>query len=209
MITYAEQFAILLSTHPSDDDFIKKVQQPRADLDKAFQTELMSLSQAVLTLLGFLPGDWLDQIDSDAFFKLQHEREIYQSAKESIRARKLEAYLEGMIYYIRPMDLVSWFLKKNIWIHPVVVDFLNLKIGPKRRGRKRSCPEIVEQAGEYFIKIGQEHVTATDLKESNDPHIQILLQRFINFSKSKPGRRIKKLAENVNVYLQDNLNRIT
>lgn len=199
MITYAEQFAILLSAYPSDDDFIKKVKQPRVDLDKAFQMESMKLSHAILTLLGFLPGDWLDQIpsDPDVFFKLQHERGVYQSAKEAIRARKLKAHLEGEIYYIRPMDLVRWFRKKGIWIHDIIADYLTIKDKPKKRGCPMSCPDILQTIADVFKKKSISKILVSDLKILDEE----LIETYLAKRKGMSSRRLKTLLTNVNKLL--------
>lgn len=200
MTEYGKQLAVLLTANPHDEDFLEKIKRPRADLDRFIAADSISLSQGVLTLLGFLPGNWLDQIpgNQDVWFKLQNELGIYLKAKEAIRGRFLDASLEGDIYYVRPRELIIWFLDKNIYIHSTIVNFLNDQLGLKRRGRPKDDSHILEQIADHFREVGVQELTTVKFLIENKA-IESLVQEYCKgLHPEQHPRRLQTLRCNIN-----------
>jgi len=147
----------------------------------------------------------LDQIQEnvDVFFKLQYEFDIYQDAKIAIRGGKLKAHLEESIYYLPLTKLLKWFSSKNLWVHPCIVDFFNLRYGPKKKGRPQHEPEILLKIANAFHENGVKKIGKADLRKHE--LIQPLVKAYIADKKTKEAkdRGLNTLRDNANKILRN------
>ena len=196
---------------PSDDDFIEKITNPSPDVKRAFETDSLSLSQAVFFLRGYYAGRWLDEPDNlvELIQKLPNVVEIYHKAIEAIRGRKLEAKLEEKIYYVRFHEFAVWAFEKGLEIHPSINHYVCTTFGPKKpkkRGRKTNFPDVITNISDFCRAQSLTHVTAQILVKNEAAEIQEGIKKYTADIKptqtSQISRRIKKLAENVSKILK-------